>query len=75
MFKHFMILPFIAGVILGIFGIYFMKPEATIVFKYPTPENTGKLTYKDKNGVCYQYAGKDVSCDANEAKLKTYPLD
>ena len=75
MIKHFMIMPFVLGVVLGVVGIYFLKPEATVVFKYPTPENAGKVTYKDKNGVCYKYSAKDVSCDANEAKLKTYPLN
>lgn len=74
MLKHFSILPFICGVALGIVGIYFMKPQETIIYKYPTPENVGKLTYKDKNGVCYKYSGKEVDCDKNETKLKTYPL-
>jgi len=75
MFKHFMIMPFVIGVVLGVAGIYFLKPEATIVYKYPTPDNVGKLSYKDKNGVCYQYSGKEVNCDTNDAKLKTYPLN
>ena len=75
MLKHLMIMPLLLGIVLGIAGIFFLKPEATIVYKYPTPENAGKLTYKNKNGVCYQYSGKEVSCDANDAKLKTYPLD
>jgi hypothetical protein len=65
----------VLGLVLGVAGIYFIKPEGTVQYKYPTPENAGKLTYKNKNGVCYQYSGKEVSCDANDAKLKTYPLD
>jgi len=75
MLKHLMIMPLIIGAILGIAGIYFLKPEATITYKYPTPQNAGTLTYKDKNGVCYQYEGKEVNCDANDAKLKNYPLN
>jgi hypothetical protein len=75
MFQHFMIMPFLLGLGLGIAGIYFLKSEATIVYKYPTPENVGKLSYKDKNGVCYQYSGKEVDCDKTDGKLKTYPLN
>ena len=75
MWKHLMIMPFLLGLVLGIAGIYFMKPEATVVYKYPTPENVGKLAYKDKNGVCYQYSGKEVNCDKNDGKLKNYPLN
>jgi len=75
MLKHILIMPLLLGVVLGIAGIYFIKPEGTTVFKYPTPENVGKLTYRDKNGVCYQYSGKEVNCDANDGKLKNYPLN
>jgi len=74
MFKHFMILPFLLGIGLGIAGIYFIKPEQTVTYKYPTPTNAGQITYKDKNGVCYRYSAKEVDCDKSEAKLKTYPL-
>ena len=75
MWKHIMIMPLLIGLGLGIAGIYFLKPEGTIHYKYPTPDNVGKLTYKDKNGVCYQYSGKEVNCDTNDGKLKNYPLD
>ena len=75
MFQHFMIMPFLLGLGLGIAGIYFLKPESTIVYKYPTPDNVGKLSYKDKNGVCYQYSGKEVNCDKTDGNLKTYPLN
>jgi len=75
MWKHLMIMPFLLGLVLGIGGIYFIKPETTVVYKYPTPENVGKLSYKDKNGVCYQYSGKEVNCDKNDGKLKNYPLN
>ena len=75
MIKHFLWMPFVCGIIVGIVGIYFIKPEATVVFKYPTPENVGTLTYKDKNNVCYKYSGKEVSCDAKDIVLKNYPLN
>ena len=75
MWKHLMLMPLIAGVVLGVMGIYFLKPEVMVVYKYPTPDNAGKLTYRDKNSVCYQYSSKEVSCDSNEATLKTYPLN
>lgn len=74
MFHHFRLLPFIIGFVLGIVGIYFIKPQETVVYKYPTPENAGKLVYKDKNGMCYKYSAKTVPCDSNQERLKAYPL-
>jgi hypothetical protein len=55
--------------------VYFIKPTQKIVYKYPTPENAGKIIYKDKNGICYKYTSKELDCDKNVARLKTYPLN
>ena len=74
MLKHIRLVPLIVGIIIGIIGIYFVKPEQSIIYKYPTPENSGKLIYKDKNGLCYKYTSKEVNCDANESRLKDYPI-
>jgi len=59
---------------IGVIAIMFIKPEQSVVLKYPTPENSGKIVYKDKNGVCYKYTSTEVDCDKNEAKLKDFPL-
>jgi len=75
MIKHVKLIPFLAGLVIGVIAIMFIKPESTIVFKYPTPENCGKVVYKDKNGVCYKYSSNDVDCDKNETKLKDFPLN
>jgi hypothetical protein len=75
MIKHIRLFPFIGGIIIGIIAIMFIDPEKTVILKYPTPENCGKITYKDKNGVCYKYTSKEVDCDKNETKLKNFPLN
>jgi len=74
MMKHIRVLPFILGIVVGIIGILFIKPEKTVIHKYPTPENAGKLTYKDKNDICYKYSSSLVECDKNESRLKDFPL-
>ena len=75
MLKHIMLVPFLAGLAIGFVAIMFIKPEQSVIFKYPTPENCGKVVYKDKNGVCYKYSTKEVDCDKNESKLKDFPLN
>lgn len=74
MLKHIKIAPLLLGILLGVFGILFIKPEQTITYKYPTPETAEKTIYKDKNGVCYRYEAKQVDCDKNEERLKEFPL-
>lgn len=74
MFNHVKVAPLLLGLILGIIGILFIKPEQTVTYKYPTPENAEKTIYKDKNGVCYRYTAKEVNCDQHEGRLKEFPL-
>jgi hypothetical protein len=74
MLKHIRLVPLICGLVVGIIAILCIKSEKKIVYKYPTPESSGKDTYKDKNGVCYKYSSKEVNCDKNESRLKDFPL-
>lgn len=75
MLQHFRLLPFLLGIVAGIIGIYFVKPEQTVTMQYPTPERAAKAVYKDKNGICYKYDVKKVDCDKNEGKMKNFPLE
>lgn len=74
MLKHIRLKAFFAGVVIGIIAIFFINPEKSVVFRYPTPENSSKTIYKDKNGICYKYNSKEVNCDSNESRLKDFPL-
>lgn len=67
-------IPLIAGIVIGIIAFLFVKPQQNVVYKYPTPESAGKVVYKDKNGICYQYKAEAVDCDKNESRMKEFPL-
>jgi hypothetical protein len=74
MIKHIELIPLLVGICVGIIAILFVKPEQKVNYKYPTPQTAKDLIYKDKNGICFQYIPKEVDCDKNESKLKTFPL-
>lgn len=74
MLKHLQIFPLMVGIVIGVIGVMFVRPEENVTRKYPTPTDQGKTIYKDKNGTCYHYLSKEVDCDKNEGKLKPYPL-
>jgi hypothetical protein len=74
MIKHIKLVPFIIGIVLGIIAVVFVKPEQTVVYKYPNPATADKTVYKDKNGICYRYRANKVDCDKNESKMKDFPL-
>ncbi len=74
MLRHIEIVPLFIGIVIGIIAILMIKPEKSVIYKYPTPQNAGKIVYKDKNGVCYKYSAAEVNCDSNESRLKDFPL-
>jgi hypothetical protein len=74
MIKHFRIIPFLIGASIGLYLVYNFHSDTPTVFRYPSPENVDKLTYRDKNGVCYKYKSTEVDCNKNEKTLKQYPI-
>lgn len=65
---------FIISFSFGILMCYITSPVPNIVIKYPTPENTGLLTYIDKVSNCYQYKAIPVKCPTNTRKIEKVPL-
>ena len=75
MFEFFHLMPFIAGLIVGVTYIAMGGRGAhETIYKYPHPTTVDALIYKDPNGACYRYKVEQVDCDKNEKNLKEYPL-
>jgi len=74
MIKHFRILPFIGGLIVGYYILTYYIAEPRTIYEYPHPSNVDTKIYEDKTGVCYGYTAKEVKCDDNEGTLKPYPI-
>lgn len=71
----FNIIAFIIGFIIGISYIYQKAPiiEEKVVF--PTPYNSGKLTYKNNNGDCFQYIAEKIDCPEDTTLIKQHSVD
>ena len=61
---------FLVAFFIGIFYTYLTTPTPEIIIRYPTPENAGKIIYRDRADVCYKYKAKEVSCPANKSEIK-----
>ena len=53
---------------------YITNPLPNIIIKYPTPENTGKIIYKDNADTCYKYESNEVECPTNEKDIIDNPI-
>ncbi len=74
MIKHFMLLPFLVGVSIGVYLVFNFNAEKPVLIKFPHPENIDSVFYRDKNSTCYKYKVTELGCDKNEKLLKQYPL-
>lgn len=63
---------FLIALCIGLLYSYVTVPQPTVVIKYPTPFNAGKITYIDQNDVCYKYQIKRTTCPKDPHKIKKY---
>lgn len=74
LYKQFKLIPFLAGIGVGLLVMVFVKAEPVKILDYPHPDTVKQRVYRDKNGVCYKYTSVEVNCDENESTLKPYPI-
>ena len=65
---------FLISLAVGIFMTYVYTPHPRIIYVYPTPDNIGRLQYKDKNGMCFKFGATELNCPADKTKIQKYPM-
>ena len=73
-FTKIQLIPFMVSFFIGFFVVYILKPTPVVIYKNPNLDNAGKVTYVDRNDVCFQHIVKKVDCDKNEERISIYPL-
>ena len=59
---------------IGIVLVYISTPAPTVVYKFPTPYNAGKVVYRDDAQNCYKFAVDTVKCPADKSLIKPQPI-
>lgn len=57
------------------FIAYLFTPVPEVIYQYPTPENAGKIIYKDSADVCYTYNANEVECTGDEEETEIQHAD
>lgn len=61
---------FFIALAIGLFFTYIYAPPKKIVIKWPTPENAGKVIYKDNADTCYKYKANEIPCPDDKNQIK-----
>ena len=65
---------FFISLAIGLFFVYLYRPESTIIYVYPTPDNQNKILYKDKTDNCFKFNAEEVECPDDKTKIKNIPI-
>lgn len=74
MIKYISIPVLLLSVCFGIFYVYLVKPEPTVIYVYPTPDNVNILQYKDNANNCYEFESQEVVCPNDKDNIKNIPV-
>lgn len=74
MFLEYISIPaFLFGLFIGILFIYILGPNSKEIYVYPSPENVGKLLYKDKADNCFILREDKITCPKNKSEISIIP--
>lgn len=68
--KYINLYVFFASFIFGLFAVYMVAPRTRTIIVTPSPENIGKLQFKDKADHYFEYRETKVKCPAESAIVK-----
>lgn len=76
MFNRFELVPFLVGLVSAGIVFFYFKPETKDrVVKWPHPSNAGKVTYRDRNGLCYTFEAQITDCAKVKESLQAYAFE
>ncbi len=65
---------FFAALAVGLMFTYLLAPQPTVVVKFPTPFNAGKVLYRDATDGCFKFNANKVPCPADGADVVPQPI-
>ncbi len=66
---------FIIALCIGLGMTYIFTPAPRIIYKYPTPFNSGEITYKNSADTCYKYDARVITCPNDKKLIKPHVIE
>jgi len=73
MLKFISIKVFLISFVIGLLFVYMLGNENKKIYVYPTPQNIGKIQYKDVANNCFAYNIKEIKCPENNDLISSIP--
>lgn len=68
-------LAFFIAFAIGLLFCYITQPAPKMVVKFPSPQNVGKVQYKDaKSDSCFKFDAEKVACPLDKSLIKPQPI-
>ena len=65
---------FIISLAIGLFFVYITGADIHPIYVYPTPQNAGKIQYKDKADNCFMYSAEEITCPDDKSLIAPNPI-
>lgn len=65
---------FIVSFSLGLFLVYCTLPKPEVIIKFPTPNNSEGVSYKDAADNCFKYKTIVSECPDDKSLIHTIPI-
>ena len=72
--SHISIKWFLLAFSFGLLLVYCTMPTPDVIIKYPTPDSTDSMVFKDDTNNCYKFSSREVDCPKDIKNISKFPI-
>jgi len=73
-FKYISFRVFLVSLSIGLLFAYLSTPTPSIIYVYPTPDNSDTIEYIDKANNCFKFNATEITCPNDKSTIQNIPI-